>query len=91
MVALTRGDQQFVLDWGDWRWLGVGLLACGYEMESDPAGPAVSEQDAMALREFVGQLQTEGGDAAEKWLPSDLPPQFMDFLAGGAFSVVDVN
>lgn len=90
LVVLARGDEKFVLSWGDWNWFGALLLAGGYEMQSDPWGPEISKQDALALHQLVSSLIAKGKSAAEL-MPRDLPDGFVEFLAGGAFNVTDIG
>lgn len=91
LVALTRGDQRLVLSWGDWNALVALLLMCGYDMQSHPRGPEICEQDATALHQLITQIQETGGDTAKMGLPQDLPDDFVDFLSGGTFTLVDID
>jgi hypothetical protein len=89
LVVLARADERFVLSWGDWNSLGALLLAGGYEMEIDPWGPEISEQDALALNQLVSII-VKDGSTASAWRLRDLPDGFAEFLTGGAFHLTDI-
>lgn len=90
MVALTRGAERLVTDWGTWNSICALLLACGYETEWGPEDQEVRERDVEAIRQLLSSLE-EAGSKADTWIASDLRTQLAEFVSGGPFHVVDIG
>lgn len=91
MVALTRGDQRLVIDWGAWHSICALLLACGYETEWGPGDQEVRERDGEAIRQLLASLDEADSKSADTWITADLRDQLGGFVADGPFYLVDIG